>query len=126
MKQMRALPLLLLVLSQVAFLPAVTAWLSYNQAYIASELCENRFEPELMCSGRCFVQEVTSAAIGHEQDSDQAPLIEDQQRTGLSPFLLAHYVLSVEHDLYTSHPLPMATTLRSKLFSSGVFHPPRG
>ena len=122
---MRAIPLLLLVLLQVAFLPAVTAWLSYNQAYIASELCENRFEPELMCSGRCFVQEVTSAAIGHEQDGEQAPLIEDQ-RTGLSPFLPAHYALSVERDFYTSHSLPMATTLRPQLFSSGVFHPPRG
>jgi hypothetical protein len=124
MKQLWAIPLLLLVLSQVAFLPAVTVWLSYNQAYIASELCENRFEPELMCSGRCYVQEVTSAAIGQEQDSEQAPVVEDQ-RTGLSPFLPAHYVLSVERDLYTFNPLPPATALRPQLLSSGVFHPPR-
>lgn len=124
MKQFRAIPLLLLVLSQVAFLPAVTAWLSYNQAYIASELCENRFEPELMCSGRCYVQEVTSAALGQEQDGEQAPVVEDQ-RTGLSPFLPAHYALSVERDLYSFHPLPSVNELRPQLLSSGVFHPPR-
>ena len=124
MKQLWSIPLLLLVLSQVAFLPALTTWLAYNKAYIANELCENRFEPELMCSGRCFVQDVTSAALGHEENGEQAPLIEDQ-RSGLSPFLPAHYVLSVEPDLVVMHTSPHVKTLSPKLFSSGIFHPPR-
>ncbi len=126
MKQMWAIPLLLLTVSQVAFLPALTAWLTYNKAYIASELCENRFEPELMCSGRCYVQEVTSAALGQEQDGAKVPATEEI-RTGLSPFLMAHNVLSVERVLPATLPiLPDALVLRPQLRASGVFHPPRG
>lgn len=126
MKQLWAIPLLLLTLSQVAFLPALTTWLAYNKAYIANELCENRFEPELMCSGRCYIQEVTSAALGQEQDGATVPATEEI-RTGLSPFLMAHNVLSVERVLPTTLSAPTgAFVLRSQLLSSGVFHPPRG
>jgi len=119
-----SIPLLCLLLVQVLYLPSLSLWLQYQQDYIASELCENRFTPELMCAGQCYVQEVTAEAIGQEQDAKEATVVEET-RPSFSPFLLAHCRFTVERALPALHNLPPAPELRTALLASGVFHPPR-
>lgn len=119
-----SIPLMCLLLVQVLYLPVLSVWLHCQQDYIASELCENRFTPELMCAGKCYVQEVTAEAIGQEQQEGQATVTEDV-RPSFPPFLPAHCRLSVERALPALHALPPAPELQTALLASGVFHPPR-
>jgi len=123
-KQLWSIPLLILILAQVAYLPGLSLWLEYNADYIANELCKNRFEPELMCSGSCYIQEVTQEAVGQERQSEKAPVTEDN-RPSFSPFLPAHCGLSVERALPALAQLPAVSGWQPVLLPSGVFHPPR-
>jgi hypothetical protein len=124
MKQAWSIALLSLILAQAAYLPSLSLWLEYNADYIANELCKNRFEPDLMCSGSCYVQEVTQEAVGQEQQSEKAPVTEDN-RPSFSPFLPAHCGLSVERALPALLRLPAVAAWQPVLLPSGVFHPPR-
>lgn len=124
MKSFWSIPLLLLFVAQVCYLPALSAWLAWHQEYVANELCINRFEPELMCSGKCYVQEVTSEALGHEQTGK--PLPAQDNRLPVTPPLAEHLswaipAASISHSAVfpaVRQPLPA-------LFCSGIFHPPR-
>lgn len=93
-----------------------------NQDFIAKNLCVNKDEPILMCSGRCYLSSQLQKA--EEQENRQAPL---HKKEKLETF---HYFFS---NISTSHLLPQFTRkvnplYVNKLFNSSfimdVFHPP--
>lgn len=53
---------LLIVLSTGIFVNiGIYTWFQIDQAYIASELCENRFIPESDCGGHCVLEKKINA-----------------------------------------------------------------
>lgn len=124
MKSFWSIPLLLLFVAQVCYLPALSAWLAWHQEYVANELCINRFEPELMCSGSCYVQEVTSEALGQEQTGK--PLPAQDNRLPITPPLAGHLSLAIPTaSISHSAVFPAVRQPLPALFCSGIFHPPR-
>ena len=116
---------ILFIAFQAIHLPILSIWLSVNQEYIAENLCINRFEPELMCSGRCYVNEQTEEAIGIQDQSKQTSATVIDWYESLSPFLLVrtHFPTSATTDvnigMYTDADIYHFTYINS------VFHPPR-
>lgn len=126
MKILWSILLFALVALQAAYLPALSLWLQWNKDYVAAELCANRFEPELMCSGSCYVQTVTADAIGQDEDATgQAPAPEEN-RTLLSPFYLLQQLAEAPVATAPQAALqPVCQMLSPQLLGSGIFHPPR-
>jgi hypothetical protein len=95
-----------------------------NKSYIVSNLCENRYKPELQCNGRCYLKkEMREGENGEKTDSQKSA----QKNLSLvvmeapAKFTLAGLLLS---DL-TLNP----NTCHNKLYNfrnlSSVFRPPR-
>ncbi|TXB62594.1 hypothetical protein [Phaeodactylibacter luteus] len=126
MKILWSIFLFALVALQAAYLPALSLWLQWNKDYVAAELCVNRFEPELMCSGSCYVQTVTADAIGQDEGTTgQAPAPEEN-RTLLSPFYLLQQpaeapVAAAARAVFQ----PVCHMLSPQWLGPGIFHPPR-
>ncbi len=92
-----------------------------NKAYIASELCENRFIPDSDCQGKCHLRKEL------KKDSEREKQSQRQQQSVID--MIVHKV----------EPLPLATAIPLKdtgghpLYRAGVytapdfsiFHPPR-
>ncbi len=98
--------------------------MDWNRDYIADELCENRFEPELMCSGRCYIGVVTAKAIDTD-NSDEAPAPGTQEeKSGFSPYLQSDTasIKAFAATLYRPafHQLDEA----GECLSDDIFHPP--
>ncbi len=125
MKHILSIPLLLLIAVQTIHLPALSLWLEYHKDYVAEELCKNRYEPQLMCSGRCYVQEVTAEAIGQQSEEDRAPLIKESNRLSFSPFLPVASELALYFPVHQNCLTVWATPGYERLLQSGIFHPPR-
>ncbi|HQU58976.1 MAG: hypothetical protein KDD02_26065 [Phaeodactylibacter sp.] len=118
--------LLLATIGQALYLPGLSFWLEWKKDYIANELCINRFEPELMCSGRCYVQEVTSRAL-EQEDDDKAPA-PSGHKDGLSIHLTlppALYLVSGGQDWRGAALPAQAQKFYAYLLPIDFFHPPR-
>lgn len=116
----------LLTIGQALYLPGLSLWLEWRKDYIAAELCINRFEPELMCSGRCYVQEVTAYALG-QQEEGQAPAPESRKEGQfLQLFLPPFGRLQMGRAMEAGASLPFnALNPYALLLPSDFFHPPR-
>ena len=55
---------LLAFVLQVLYLPTLVFYLEYNQERIAEDFCVNKLEPELMCSGRCYISSSYCGSFG--------------------------------------------------------------
>lgn len=111
---------------QALHLPVLSLWLEYQQEYIANNLCINRMEPELMCSGRCYINQQTEAAIGQQEQSDSnrsASLFDSQNN--LSPYLLPLIILpSNNHSDTLLESIPGEEGYHHD-YTAFVFQPPR-
>ena len=109
---------LLLILSTGFFVDiGIYAWFQVEQAYIASELCENRFVPESDCEGHCVLEKKIN-----DVESQKALLIE---------FKLLSFLTTQSNDIVVD--VMEATALQTKpnnffnyLFTSSIFRPPIG
>lgn len=55
---------------------AVFVNFQFNQKYIAAKLCENRYNPELKCEGKCYLKKQFSAQT--QQDTEHSLLTVQQ------------------------------------------------
>ena len=124
-KTLGSILLLLFIAFQAMHLPILTLWLNLNQEYIADNLCENRFEPELMCSGRCYVNEQTEIAIGNNDQSNQATATLLDWHENLSPFLLVRPIFPTHLDSNFSINGFTDVNTYQFTFINNIFHPPR-
>ena len=69
-----ALPAILIVLlaSQVAYLPVTALWLETSRPVIAQKYCINQGQPELMCQGSCYINQIIADAM-ENGPADEAP-----------------------------------------------------
>jgi hypothetical protein len=126
LKQIGSILLMTFLLMQALHLPLLSLWLEYQQEYIANNLCINRLEPELMCSGRCYINQQTKEAIGQQEQSDANRSISlfDSQNN-LSPYLLPLIVLPTNIHAVTSLENAPEVQRYHHEYSAFVFQPPR-
>lgn len=69
------LSILLSLLILVCATSKVWIYLAFkiNQSYIAAELCENRYETLVMCSGKCYLDKQLETLDEKEQKSKPVP-----------------------------------------------------
>jgi hypothetical protein len=125
LKSLGSILFILFVAFQAVHLPILSIWLSMNQEYIAENLCVNRFEPELMCSGRCYVNELTEEAIGQQSQSNQTSATTIDWYESLSPFLLVRTHLPICSAKDTGIQLFTDARIYHFTYINAVFHPPR-
>ncbi len=92
--------------------------------YIVDYLCENRFRPEMLCDGKCYLAKKLSQRQGQTTDAETIVFYkvlttpftcEGQEPYGFFPFFTT---LRKDFDYQTP--------LRSRDFPSGIFRPPAG
>ncbi|GJM34256.1 MAG: hypothetical protein DHS20C18_32570 [Saprospiraceae bacterium] len=125
MKKFFSISLLILFLGQGFYLGLLSGYLSWEREYIIDKYCINKDKPLLLCSGRCYINEVLGEELESGNfDQSTAPTV-TVERPSLTLFceqfspiivpaptsegaLNSHY-----NYLYYYHPV------------SSIFHPPR-
>lgn len=125
LKSFGSILFVLLFAFQAMHLPMLSIWLNINQEYIAENLCINRFEPELMCSGRCYVNEQTEEAIGKQEQSNQTSETVIDWYESISPFILVrtHFPICSTSD--AGIKVSTNASIYHFTYINAVFHPPR-
>lgn len=92
-----------------------------NQSYIAAELCENRFEPLLLCSGTCYLDKQLDALDEKEQNSNPVQQYDtkDFHFPSLQQEELAKPLTAVNLTVYA------VITWKSSSYTPGLLKPPR-
>ena len=92
-----------------------------NQAYIAAELCENRFEPLVLCSGSCYLDKQLEALDGKEQPASPVPQLDTKDFH--FPSVLQEGEVSL---MAVKNPNSFsATNWSSSIHTSCLFKPPQ-
>ncbi|MCG8475031.1 MAG: hypothetical protein MI784_06110 [Cytophagales bacterium] len=121
----RALAFLLLALMALNLFKgaSVIVWFEVNQAYIAANLCENRFKPVSRCEGSCvLMQKMTEVNPSAEESAPVPAELPDEQSFSYLPPSGIHFDLSGQNTL-CSHPFFILMNYR-KLWQFSFFHPP--
>jgi len=92
-----------------------------NQSYIAAELCENRYETLVMCSGRCYLDKQLETLDQKEQKSN--PI----QQLGNKDFHFPMITLGdeVKTNASLEQMLFPAPTWRPQSYTSDLLKPPQ-
>ena len=100
--------------------------LSYqaNKAYIADNFCVNKFEAELLCMGKCYLEEALIETTNTTEE--QAPPVEQREIT--TPVWTCEFnkidvsdQLATLKAMWSDHIDPFI----QKEFSHSIFHPPQ-
>ncbi|MCB0577832.1 MAG: hypothetical protein KDD10_00795 [Phaeodactylibacter sp.] len=125
MRPLLSIPLLTLLLLQILYLPGLSLWLEWNRSFIAGELCVNVDQPELLCSGRCYISNQMYQALEESPDDEVPAPAARENHASFFQFIVSSaawkaLALSVFHPsrLFFFQDEPSA------LFSGGVFRPP--
>lgn len=101
-------------------------WYLVNQEAITEQHCINKYEPELMCQGKCYLQEVLEEQHQpEEQNPIKIPPSEERLPFLALPLLVhsysevAHLGHSLRHNFYYGLP-------RGRLLAFSLFQPPKG
>ena len=113
---------LICILGQSLYLPMLSVWLELNRDYISENLCINRFEPELMCSGQCYIDDLTIEAA--EADPEELPGVQSEQRIPISLISPTSYDLALFTPEQMLVPDPLYLHSYSFQYVEGVFRPP--
>ena len=128
---MRTLTAILLaaLLSSQAFynLGLALYWLA-NRPYIAATWCKNLDKPELLCSGKCFLQDRLSAAAAHDPAPGNTHPAPDTAKkfACLAEYTAPHPLPEVPHAAIQPYAKPCWPRHRvsGQFFLSAVFQPP--
>jgi hypothetical protein len=101
---------------------ATYAIFQLNQDYISQNLCENRFKPEVMCSGKCVLNK--SLAQNHEQKEGKQTIPQQEER---SVFVLPNIEIKLKSYSFLivkKDSIAYCTAFYAFEFLDDVFHPP--
>lgn len=115
--------ILLLLLALQAFYPLTIYTYYYaNKAYIASALCENKNEPQMNCSGKCFLNKQLKKAQPREEPQKAAV-----QNFDMAVYLQPALVTSIKPAAHTT--IKQYPPLRSQSYyyqhHSSLLRPPQ-
>lgn len=123
MKMKAFLSILLSLLILVCATSKAWVYLAFklNQSYIAAELCENRYETLVMCSGMCYLDKQLETLDQKEQKSN--PI----QQLGNKDFHFPMIALVDETMTNSSREqvLFSSPTWRPRPYNSGLLKPPQ-
>ena len=95
-----------------------------NQEYIAKVLCINRDKPEMLCSGKCFLDERIKA--DEDQSGKQLPQKLKEQKEVVYCFEEVCRFPAQAPEPVACVELPACCEqIRPSIALTGVFHPPR-
>lgn len=98
----------------------VASW-KLNQAYIASELCEKRFEEKSCCAGSCYLNK----ELKENEEQEQSAPVNEKTKSELVCDVFTHTIHKINHPVFFSAVFPMVWKYgQPVLYSSSVFHPP--
>jgi len=101
-------------------------WFLANQEVITEQHCVNKYEPELMCHGKCYLQDVLEEQ--HQQE-EQNPLKIPPSEERLPFLALPLFFNSFREAAYRDHLLSHNFYYgfpSGRLLAFSLFHPPRG
>ena len=124
MKKIFSISFLFLALGQAFLLSLVSLYLELERDYFAENYCINRLEPELMCSGSCYILEVTEDLFPAE-GNDPAPAQNQVDRMPITLFAAAVPMTSKNHPVFYNELVDCYQARYSYLHTSSLFHPPR-
>lgn len=82
LKKVISISLVVAILAMLVRFTLPYLWYYSNYEYIASELCENRHDPDVECNGQCQLTKMVQKQ--HAQDAEQqAPPVVQEQRIHL-------------------------------------------
>ena len=96
-----------------------------NKTQITEAYCINIDKPALMCSGKCYVNDIIAQSAA--SDSDQAPLPAVEDLRPIVPFFPECSCLPPLVVAQQGQSLPVIAdeALRQRLYTAAVFKPPR-
>lgn len=116
-----------LLLAATLLQPLQTFWVKVsfelNKSYIAKNLCENRFKPELKCGGKCYLMKKLAEKQKQEKETQK-------ERTEVFYFTLSTENLTnfsfqrSFNEIKTSFPT-FFLLLSHQEYLFDTFHPPR-
>jgi hypothetical protein len=116
--------LLIAICSQAFYNAGVMAYWLSNRAYIASQLCIKKDEPNNCCAGKCYLTKkmTVSAKPDAQQEASAMPVL----KTGLEgPFVLPELLSMVGCPSLVPKVPPVAVPFRyERLCVVAIFHPP--
>lgn len=93
-----------------------------NQDFISQNLCENRYKPEVMCHGKCVLND--SIAENHEKENNKTPIPQQEER---SVFILPSIEITPKVHSFQNFKKDLIA-YRTKFYAfeylQEVFHPP--
>lgn len=99
----------------------VASW-KMNQSYIASELCEKRFEEKSCCAGSCYLNKELEA---NEEQEQSAPVNEREKVEYVSDlFQSSADFLSLNYTVSSIDFTMLWSLGQTKSFTDSIFHPP--
>ncbi|WP_299701473.1 hypothetical protein [uncultured Pontibacter sp.] len=121
MKRLAVILCVLCVLLQPLSKQGILMVYQLNKAYVASELCENRFIPDSDCQGKCHLRKEL------KKDSEREKQSQRQQQSTIDMIAFNAELLPV------ATAVPQSETIGHSLYRAGlyttpdfsIFHPPR-
>lgn len=113
--------LAVIILIRMMAMPIAFFDFKVNQSYIAGNLCENRLNSELHCSGKCFLSKQLAKSNDNPGSTDQK---------GTAKNLIIDFFLQIEKRSFACLGTTSAnntTFLRERLvgtYPDNIFHPP--
>ncbi|MBL7827088.1 MAG: hypothetical protein JNJ57_10685 [Saprospiraceae bacterium] len=109
---------------QVFYNLGVLTYWALNRAYIASELCENRNNPDLHCEGKCYLKnKLADLPKDVSSNHETAPTFQKGIELALfpeSPYpLLTHCMVNQPVQILAEPPCPLLQG-----YDAEIFHPP--
>lgn len=125
LKRIAMLPLLLALVAQTVFLPALALYLEANRAVLAAPFCINKDKPMLNCNGNCVLARRLNEAMQHTQTPGT-----ETEMIVLSFSLPLYYQEAEVWQLSARPTAKSAATyiipyLQGREFHGAIFKPPR-
>ena len=125
MKILLSISLSLIILVQTWDVALIWAYYRFNQDYIAETFCINKVEPELLCSGKCYVSDLIIEKSATTPNNWFVNII--QEFTGQSIFWIdqAGAFFAKTSSWRDSMPSALSFDFYSFLFHQSLLDPPR-
>ncbi|MBO9633375.1 MAG: hypothetical protein J7578_09670 [Chitinophagaceae bacterium] len=119
-KQFTAILLLFAITVQTFHKAIIVIDFYRNQEYIARNLCENRFRPQLHCDGHCLLAKKLQAAEKKEQRNPESKLENKQEVVSSRSF----YPVLISNTIETITPQYAVNNGKPVDIATDFFHPP--
>ena len=125
LRQVYALLLVAVVISQAFYNAGVVGYWLTNRAYIATFLCENRDKPETHCDGKCYLKKKIAPVPDNPATQSAGKIPELQKGLDLAEFCSGQASVQKAPEAGQPRTPGMAQqSCRGLIIIRDIFHPP--